>query len=125
MINKFTLKELEKLGIKYDGSTTHFYFPKKEGFNLEINKQYVVKLSDYMLNPPPNSNLVINWNKGMIPSSQFYKIVINNIISDMIYVTGISYDYDNKRDLDQLFVGWIPTNEMEVMEKINDISSKI
>ena len=91
-------------------------------FNLEIeneaNNCYIIKLSDNLLTPPANSPLVINWNNGSIPNEKYYKVDVSKIMNNMVKITGMGYNIGEKSTFNSYWVGWLPIDELEIMEKL-------
>lgn len=120
-MNKIIKRELEKVrevNLNYDDNTTKLYIPKKVGIKLNVGNCYIIKLSDYMVNPPLDSPIVVNWNSGNIPKYKYYKIDVNKIMGNMVNVNGVAYDFENKKDIYEMWSGWIPSSEFEILESI-------
>lgn len=118
-MNKLIKQELEKVtevSISYDDSTTKIYIPKKVDIKLEVGNCYLIKLSDYVLSPPSNDTISINWNGGSIPKYRHYKVDIISNMNNMFKVAGIGYDISTRSDINEVWEGWIPRNEFEVIE---------
>lgn len=39
-------------------------------------------------------------------------------MSHMIKVAGVAYDYDNNKDLVDMWYGWLPIDEIEIISKL-------
>lgn len=120
-MNKIIKNELNKVTevrVEFNDNTTHLFIPQKKEIKIEANSVYLVRLSRYLLSPPANDNLSINWNAGRIPKYEYYKVDVNKVVGDMIYVTGIGYDIVNRVDINDVWEGWLPRSELEIMEKI-------
>ena len=119
-MNKLIDSELKKvkdakIEILSDGK---IFIKKKSDIKLIENFAYLIRLSDYMLNPPQTDNISINWNGGRIPKHRYYRVDIIKIVDNMIRVTGIGYDYSSRVDTNDIWDGWIPRDELEVIERI-------
>lgn len=112
------LLKVKEIKINFNQQDTEIFIPKKSGIKLNVDKAYILMLSDTMLHPENNSTLVSNWNCGSIPTERYYKAEVNKVVNDMIKITGIGYDYDNHVDRNSTWVGWVPLSEMEIMEEI-------
>lgn len=128
-MNKLIMKQLEKLTIpnkpKFDESTTHLVFPKtghtEEGNNtlFQTNGVYKIVLANYIVNPPPNFTLDINWNKGKKIQDTNLFIQVNQIAGKMIRFTGRGYipaeDKTNDNFYDNM---WIPAKSIISYERV-------
>ncbi len=121
-MNKHTRKQLDKvkrfsLGY-YDDNTTHIFIPKITSIKIDVDCCYLVKLSDSIVHPQPNSTLATNWNQGRVPTHYYYKVDICKILGTMIQVNGVAYDYENQKDINELWSGWLPLKDIEVLCKL-------
>lgn len=117
-IIKRELNKITEVNIQFDDNTTSIKIPKKGVMRVEEDHMYIIKLSDYMINPPMDSALVTNWNNNTYPTFRYYKVDVQKIMSDMVKITGMAYDYDTKCDIDNMWIGWIPNSEFEILEKL-------
>ena len=111
-LNKLTVAKPQKIKENY------FFIPKFKEITLQENNCYVIKLHDTLLHPNPNSILVTNWNGGVIPKHTYYKCVIVKIMKPMVKIEGIAFDYNNRKDINSFFSGWLPLNEIEILEDL-------
>lgn len=56
--------------------------------------------------------MAINWNKGSAPKTPFLKIFVSKTMGKMIFVDSLSYDVENKKDLNDMWSGWLPIEEL-------------
>lgn len=117
-IIKDELNKVDAIKIDFNDNTTFIHIPQKREIKLENNSIYLIRLSRYLLSPPLNDNLSINWNNGNIPKHEYYKIDVNKSIGDMINVTGTGYDMNNRIDINDIWEGWLPRSEIEILEKL-------
>jgi hypothetical protein len=105
----------------YDEDTTHLYIPMKtlnDTIVLEQDKCYIVMVEDYILNPPDDFSLHINWNGGTKPSHKYMKLDVSKISGKMVKVNTIGYDIENKVDIPDLWSGWLPEQSITVLERL-------
>ena len=96
----------------YDPETHTYHIPKYAKPQFQIGKCYLVKISkDIVRNP--NSVMATNWNNGKAPQLEYLKIYISKALGANIYVDSAGYDYENKRDVDYIWSGWLNTNDLE------------
>lgn len=114
-------RELDKVkcvALTYDDNTTHLFIPKINSIKLEVDNCYLIKLSENVVNPPSNSTLASNWNNGSVPKHYYYKVDISKIMGTMIKINGVAFDNVNQKDINELWCGWIPKNEIEIIKKL-------
>lgn len=120
-MNDLIRQQLNKVKIahipEFDDNTTEIIIKKLSNIPILENNCYLIKLDDSLLTPN-NSALTINWNGGSIPKNKYYKIDVNKIMAQMIKINGLAFDYDNKKDLNEMWSGWLPLNSIEILEKI-------
>lgn len=105
----------------WDDSTTNIIINKKEDatpISMQVNHYYVIQLKEYLLNPPQGFDLHVNWNNNVIPKSLFYKCQCLQLMGKMVKIFGVGFDYDNRRDLDDEWVGWLPLKSITVIREI-------
>lgn len=112
------LLKVRETRVNFNPQDLEVFIPKKSGIKLNVDKAYIIRLSDKMIHPENNSILVSNWNCGSIPTEIYYKADINKVVNDMVKITGIGYDYDNQSDKSSMWSGWIPLSEMEIIREI-------
>ena len=121
-INKLIQKELEKVVIadisNYNPTTNQIIIPRFNQVLMKENEYYLIRIDDEILHPGNNSTLAINWNQGSVPTSKYMKVDVIKVMGKMIRVNGIGYDYENKRDKNEIWSGWLPITHIKVIEKI-------
>ena len=98
----------------FDKETNTFFIKKYSHTKLEVGKYYVIKLDNILLDK--DNDVMCNWNNSVVPTSNCYKIEVIKSVGKLIYVQGISYDFENKKSLGELWDGWLPTDEIRVLE---------
>lgn len=96
----------------YDAETMTYHIPKYAKPQFQIGKCYLVKVSKAIVKNP-NSVMATNWNSGKAPQFEYLKIYISKALGTNIYVDSAGYDYENKKDLDYIWSGWLNTNDLE------------
>lgn len=115
MIRAVVKEQLEKCQFadlnNYDANTNTFIIKKYSLQTYEINRCYLVKLPGTVVGNN-DSVLAANWNNGSCPSTQYLKIYISKILGNMIYVDSIGFDFDNNKDLNIMWSGWLQTESL-------------
>lgn len=121
-MNEIIKKQLEKCSLAKVGvitdETKHIFIPQIKNIKLEEDQCYIIELSDYVLNEITGSTLAVNWNNGKIPKSKYWKIDVVKIMAHMVKINGISFDYRNNKDLNELWEGWVPIDSILILERI-------
>jgi len=121
MINKLILKQLEQVHEaevgEYDSLHHTFHIKKHVEKTFEYNILYIVKLDKHLLNATDNELLVSNWNGGKYPLHEYLKFAVSKKVGKMIYVYGVYYDIINKCDMKEDFEGWLPSEQLEIIEE--------
>lgn len=86
--------------------------------SLEVDHCYLIKVEDYILNPPEGFTLHTNWNKGLIPKHKVMKVDVCQIMGKMIKVNSIGYDLKNQVDTKDLWEGWLPQKAITIIERL-------
>jgi hypothetical protein len=113
-LNKVTTADLSN----YNKDKGEFLIPRIKQFRLEENSYYIIKLDNSLLDENKTSTLSANWNQGTLPPSKYLKIDVSKIMGKMVRVNSIAYDYDNNKDLNIPWSGWLPITQIEILEKI-------
>lgn len=119
MNNKIIEQQLNKcefadLSTYFKENNTYF-IPKYTKPLYHLNMCYLVQVSKNALTDT-KSVMAINWNKGQIPTAEYLKIYVTNIIGKNIYVDGKEYDYVNKQDLNNMWSGWLNVDDLTQLE---------
>lgn len=121
-MNKIIEEQLKKCSVAdlsdYDISTHTYHIHKINNIKLEVNSYYIIRLKDYILDRNASSILSNNWNKGSVPMNKCMKVDVSKIMGKMIYINGIGYDYDSKEDINSVWSGWLPIQDIEILERI-------
>lgn len=122
-MNKFIENELKKCEVAEieQVSATEFNVKKKKNILdlIKVNFCYIIKLENYIINPNENFTLHVNWNNGVIPKSQYMKVIITQIMGKMIKIDGCGFDFDSKVDLKDSYLGlWLPLGGIKIMQEL-------
>ena len=95
----------------FNPETNTFYIPKYSKPQYVVGKMYLVQL---LLNLVNNTSSVIaaNWNNGTAPQFQYLKVYAGKLLGKMLYVDSIGYDVNTRQDINALWSGWLPTEEI-------------
>ena len=108
-------KQLEKCQFadlnNFDPNTNTFYIPKYSKPQYVVGKMYLIQLSKNLISNN-NSVTATNWNNGTAPSFPYLKVYVSKQLGKMIYVDSIGYDMTAKQDINTLWSGWLPTEEI-------------
>lgn len=114
-MKEYIKKQLEKCSFadvsNYDEATNTIKIPKYTKPTFDKGKCYVVKLNISLVNNP-NSLAAINWNSGSYPKHEYLKIYIDNTLGKMIHVDSLAVDPETKKDIMELWTGWLPIEEI-------------
>lgn len=118
-INPLIKKQLEKcnvLGLNDIPEDTYtVVIPKIKTIKLEVGKNYIVKFDGSLLISSAFNN---NWNRGIPPVSEYMLVDVTKIMSEMVKVNGIEYDYANQKSGTKVWVGWAPIQGIEILERV-------
>ena len=124
-MNKYVKEQLSKVKVadlpNYDDSTQRMFIPKQQGSSgkfLESGKYYLIKVDDYICNPPEGFTMHDNWNGGIVPKYNHMKIDVNVIMGKMVKITGVGYDMVNRLDTNYVWQGWLPIESIKILEVI-------
>ncbi len=120
-MNKFIEQELKKCKVAdvEKISETQFRVRKRQKRTPKINSYYIIKLAPYIIHPSENFTLASNWNRGIVPKSEYLKCVVTQIMGKMVKVDGGGFDYTNKVDLNDSYIGlWLPSEGFEIKEEL-------
>jgi hypothetical protein len=121
-MNKLIKNELNKVSVadlsNYNKSKGEFLIPRIRKIRLEENSYYIIKLDSMLLNASEMSVLSSNWNHGTFPPHTYLKVDVSKVLGKMVKVNSIAYDFENNKDLNSSWSGWLPIEQVEVLEKI-------
>lgn len=110
------LKKVEKADLShFDEKTNTYHIPKRVDIPIKEDNCYLIYLEDTFFN---DTTLRINWNNNSVPEYRYLKIDVSKVMSKMIKVVAVGYDYESKKDLAYFWHGWLNTDEIKVLEKI-------
>ena len=105
----------------WDEDTTYMIIPRKTGpmqIGLIENKCYLIRVEDYIIHPFEGFTLHDNWNNGIAPTHHCMKCEIIRKMGKMVKINGVGYDFKNKVDTNDLWVGWLPEKSIKVLEEL-------
>lgn len=114
--------ELAKVSVAtvgpYDAESRTYFIPKHVDLSLEADNCYLIKVSEAVVAPKGNDMLSSNWNNGTHPACRFMKVDVTKLLGTMAQVNGVYYDNDAKADLNGMWSGWIPVDQIEIISKL-------
>ena len=122
-MNKLIKQQLEKVKsvkIDFKDSDIDIFIPRTTEIiqeAMKIGGIYLIKLDKKMTNPTTNSTLASNWNGGRIPTQEYYKVELLEIMNNMYKFNGIAIK-DNTELYSENWFGWIPKEYFEIIDKI-------
>lgn len=126
MLNPILKEQLSKVKVAhipdYDDNTLELHIPCGSDVKVtsyQLNRYYIVELSDYILNPPPDFSLASNWNHGSIPTSKYYFAEITQIVGRMIKITGCGYDIKTRTRTNDVWEGWVPQRGLKLIQEVD------
>lgn len=121
-MNKIIEEQLKKVHFAdlsdYNPLDNSYRIPKITQIKLVVNSCYLIRLNERLLNRETSQVLSSNWNKGTVPPCKCMKVDICRIMGKFINVNGLGYDENGKKDLDVVWSGWLPIQDIEVVERI-------
>lgn len=125
-MNPIIEKQLKKCTVAnippYNKDTTYFKITKKVAQNNQScipNHYYDIELSDYVLKPPPDYSLHINWNKNILPKSKIYRCEVLQVMGTMVKINGIGIDPITQEDTNDSWMGWLPLEEIKILKELD------
>lgn len=85
---------------------------------LCLNGYYLIKLADYVINEPENFSLSYDWNQGTKPTTHYNKVQVNQLRGKMVNLTCVGYDYENQKDLNNVWTGWVPFKSITILTQL-------
>lgn len=112
-INKFTLKELEKIEDLLPSdwrNCTHFVigFTNSTKNSIEVGNKFTIKVENYIINQPPNFYLSENWNGGTVPPEEILDVEVVQTMGKMTKVRAIGKCTRIKWE------GWLPNKSFKI-----------
>ena len=101
----------------YDPTTNTFLIPKYSKPAFVLGNMYLVQLSGALVNNTA-SVIATNWNNGTAPSYPYLKIYVSKSLGKMIYVDSIGFDPQTRSDINVLWSGWLPTEELKIISAV-------
>lgn len=95
----------------FNPETNTFYIPKYSKPQYVVGKMYLVQLPLSIVNNT-SSVVAANWNNGTAPQFQYLKVYVSKLLGKMVYVDSIGYDVNTRQDINALWSGWLPTEEI-------------
>lgn len=95
----------------YNSETGICIIPKYSKPTYDIGKCYIIKIPAHLINNPM-SVLSTNWNHGNSPKCEYIKAYVSKYSGKMIYVDSIGFDIVNNKDLNIMWSGWLPMDEI-------------
>jgi hypothetical protein len=101
----------------FDSETCTFRIPKYMKPHFALGQMYLVKLSGILINNI-TSVVATNYNNSTAPSYPYLKIFVSKTLGKMIYVDSLGFDPQTKQDINILWSGWLPTEELTMLSTI-------
>lgn len=115
-------RQLKKLQfakpIRSEKDPNKVFFRKIESLRLEVDSCYLIRLGEGITHPNSSSTVAANWNGGRVPPHDCYKCDVEALMAGMAKIQGLAYDEAAGRDLDDMWEGWVPIDELTVISKI-------
>lgn len=109
-MNKFIEEQLHKINVplpEWDSNTTKIIIPKQsttivQPVEFQLGGLYNICIEDYVLNPPPNFTLAVNWNGGTTPPEK-------EMVAEVIQIAGKMIKFNCKgKTTGETWEGWLP-----------------
>lgn len=95
----------------FNPETNTFYIPKYSKPQYVVGKMYLVQLPLSLVNNT-SSVIATNWNNGTAPMYPYLKIFVSKMLGKMAFCDSIGYDTSTQQDINSLWSGWLPTEEI-------------
>lgn len=120
-ILKEQLKELKYVHITEDQLEIHISKVDLENrHTFKLGARYIIKFEDYIVTPPANFNLHINWNNNIKPTSLYMNIKIVKVLGKMLQVEGWNIDPITYAKLPGTWQGWCPQSSIIKLKEVQD-----
>lgn len=121
-LNKRTQEQLSKVSVakldEFDEVTLTYHIKRYTEFHYEENNCYLVRLNDILLRQDGLPLLVTNMNRNTFPREKYLKVDVLKSVGDMIKVIALGYSIDTAKDLNYTWEGWLPTQHIEMLERL-------
>ena len=108
-----TPKEQPKIEI-ITGDTTDLNISNvRDNLTFEVNKEYIIELSDDLLVKGKNPILESNFNRGKVPLDKKLHGEVEKLFGKMIVFVG--YGWDNS-DNDNYWNGYLPKDKIKILK---------
>ena len=101
----------------FDPATNTFIIPRYQKPHFALGNMYLVQLSGVLVNNT-SSVIAANYNNGTAPSFSYLKIFVSKTLGKMIYVDSIGFDPATKQDVNVMWSGWLPTEELTLISQV-------
>lgn len=121
-MNKIIKDQLSKCRVavipECEDSATHIFIKKVNNIlpvNMLPNHVYLIKIKPSVKN---NDTIAFNWNGGVRPQYDYYKVEKIGEIGTMLKLNGIAFDYSTKSNIYKSFYGYLPNDGFEIIEEV-------
>jgi hypothetical protein len=101
----------------FDPATNTFLIPRYQKPHFALGNMYLVQVSGALVNNT-SSVIAANYNNGTAPSFNYLKIFVSKSLGKMIYVDSIGFDPSTKQDINIMWSGWLPTEELTLISQV-------
>lgn len=125
-MNQYIVKQLQSCKVAdvpvFNETDLQMIIPRKDLHNVVAfveGHYYFVELEDYIINPPDNFTLHINWNRGIIPTSKYLKLCITQRMGSMVKIDGVGCNIETGIDSNDSYIGlWLPADAIKIIKEI-------
>ena len=119
-MNRLIREQLNKISVanipEFDDNTKEIFIPKFNQDKYIVGMYYTICLDDSLLIEDSSSVLASNWNNNSFPKSKYMKVEIIKTLGKMINVNGVGYDYINHTNMNYIWSGWLPVQQIKKIE---------
>ena len=101
----------------FDPDTCTFKIPKYVKPHFALGQMYLVQVSGAVVNNT-DSVIAANYNNGTAPKFPYLKIFVSKTLGKMIYVDSLAFDPQTKQDINIMWSGWLPVDELTMLSTI-------
>lgn len=120
-------QELNKIKGLMKIDDLHFMLYKEKSFiehnhkSFKENSEYILELSDVIINPSKIFNLSENYNRGIVPKSKYLHAYLRTIMGNMLKFDACGYNIETNQDKDDRYFDlWLPDSYIKLIEVIKE-----
>lgn len=89
-----------------------------ETLELKLNHNYIVQFADYIVKPPANFNLHVQWNDNNVPLYSYVKCTVIAEMGKMVKIDSVAINMKDFSSMGYYWTGWIPKKSITIIREI-------